>query len=261
MMEHERVLVIDVGNTRSKAALYGGGGVPRLGTFRSGDVRALNEFLGGTTPAYVAIGAVAHVDGFFLDQLQDLAPLERIQGDSAAPLVNEYGTPATLGVDRLANAVAAAGMFPGRHVLAIDAGTCITYDLVDASGIYMGGAISPGLRLRARAMYEHGAHLPLVEPDPEIPGVGGDTTGSLQAGIFHGTIAEMRGMIVNYAHHRPDMAVIITGGDAPACTRGLKSGIFAHPYLTLEGLYAISLHIRGDRAAAAPDGAGAGTAG
>jgi len=237
-------LVLDVGNTRTKLALFVGERVLRSGHIASGDRTALHNFLGGDRPGYSVIGSVARSDEAFIAHLRTLAPLLAVTGTTETPLRSQYATPLTLGVDRMANAVAAARRFPGRPALAIDLGTCITYDLVLADGIYAGGAITPGLRMRARAMHEHSAHLPLIDP-PEDPAVlGTSTRTSLEAGLQHGILAELRGFIHSYTHGSADTAILLTGGDALRYTRGLKSGIFALPLLTLEGLHAILDHHR-----------------
>jgi type III pantothenate kinase len=256
-------LVLDVGNTRTKAALFQGDRLVRSGHIDAADTGVLKTFLGGTRPHAIVAGSVAAADATFLALLEELAPLLVVRGDTPSPVRSAYGTPLTLGVDRLANAVGAARLFPGRPVLAIDPGTCITYDLMEADGTYAGGAITPGMRMRAKAMHAYSARLPLVDPAPDPPVLGTSTAASLEAGVHHGIVAEMRGFIA--AYQRADMAVILTGGDALRFSRALKSGIFAHPFLTLEGLHAILVHHRvlhgppadGDRGA----GARAGSAG
>jgi len=251
-------LVLDVGNSRTKLALFQDGALSRAGTIANGDPRALDAFLAGTRPGHAVIGSVAAPDEALASHLRRICPLLAVTGTGPSPLRSTYATPDTLGVDRLANAVAAAHRFPGRPVLAIDLGTCTTYDLVGPDGIYGGGAISPGFRMRAQAMNAYSAHLPLVEPGDDPPLMGVSTQGSLEAGVHHGVVHELRGFISDYGSRHPRMAIVITGGDAPRFAMALESGIFAHPFLTLEGLHAILLHSR-DRlrradCADAPDG-------
>jgi type III pantothenate kinase len=166
-----------------------------------------------------------------------------------------YRTPVTLGVDRLANALGAVSLFPGRAVIAVDLGTCITYDVVDAEGCYAGGLITPGMRMRAKAMNAYSARLPLVRPTGEPPLIGTDTEGSLLAGVHHGVRAELQGLIADLGQGSHRCAVVLTGGDAPRFTKALKSGIFADPLLTLRGLHALLIHHR-SMAHPAPPGVG-----
>lgn len=243
-MEHPPLdLVLDVGNSRTKAALFAREGhALRWTTLANGDMTGLEEWLGGVVPSHAVHGSVASHHPEMCGYLTGLCPVLEVSGTTATPLGSAYSTPLTLGADRLANAVGAAKYHPGRPVLAVDAGTCITYDLVSAEGIHLGGAITPGMHLRARAMHNYSARLPLVDPGASPAALGTDTRSSLAAGIHHGILGEIMGFMVTYAHHRADLAVVLTGGDALRIATGLKSGIFAHPLLTLEGLHAILVH-------------------
>jgi type III pantothenate kinase len=197
--------------------------------------------------------------------LASLCPVLQVSGITPSPLRSTYASPLTLGADRLANSVGALVHLPGRPVLAIDAGTCITYDLIEKDGTYMGGAISPGLRMRAKALHAYSARLPMVDPGPRPASLGNDTRSSIAAGMHHGILGEVQGFIRDYAHDRPDLAVVLTGGDALWIAAGLKNGIFAHPLLTLDGLHAILVHNlplhRATDGAAAQAHGGPGTAG
>lgn len=235
-------LVLDVGNTRTKIALFSGDRLVRHSAIASGDARSLTTFLQGATPDRIALASVAGEDNSFFDQLCGLAPVLSITGASASPLRSLITTPETLGVDRLANAVAARACFAKRAVLAVDMGTCITYDLVDADGVHRGGAISPGLLMRAKAMHAYSARLPLVVPGPNPGSLGTDTTTAMEAGIHYGILGELKEFIRTYGHQFTLPAVVFTGGDALPFARAMKTGIFAHPFLTLEGLRLILHH-------------------
>ncbi len=235
-------LVIDVGNSRMKLGLFTGGRLLAHTHADRAEMSAVAGFLGGIQPARIAIGSTAAHDDDFLRDLRSVAPLTVITGDSPSPLGSLYTTRATLGVDRLANAVGAARLHPGRPVLAIDLGTCITYDLVDGQAVYRGGIIAPGLHMRAKAMHAFSARLPLVDPPLDPPFLGTDTASSLIAGVHHGVAMELKGVIGQLGRQYPGLAVVLTGGDAPRAARALKSGIFAHPVLTLVGLHALLHH-------------------
>lgn len=204
-----------------------------------GDAVSLAQWLHGVELDHIALGTVAVPDAAFLEKLRDRAPVKEITGVTPSPIRSLYSTPLSLGVDRLANAVAMAALFPDRSALAIDLGSCITYDLVDGLSVYRGGVISPGMHMRARAMHAYSARLPEVLPqeDSSLPGT--DTITSLAAGIHHGLLFELEGMIDAFRQQHPGLAVVLTGGDAPRFAKALKSGIFAHPSLTLLGLYAL----------------------
>ena len=235
-------LVLDIGNSRTKAGLFEQGRLVRRASFENGNAAAVHALIGTASVARVGVGSVA-ADTVAVEALRGLdLPVTTLRGDSPAPLVNGYATPATLGVDRLANAVGARALFPDRPVLAIDLGSCVTYDLVDAEGVFRGGIISPGLHMRAKAMHTFSARLPLVEVPEEPVFIGDSTTSCLASGAHHGLHAELAGLIGRCRQQHPGLVVVLTGGDAPRFARALENGIFAHPFLTLLGLHALLLH-------------------
>ena len=237
-------LVLDIGNTRTKAALCKNGRVLRWTALPNGDMAALAAWVGTDRPDGIAVGSVAAEDPDALAFLEQWASPLVVTGRTPTPLRMGYATPDSLGVDRLANAVAAAARFPGRLAMVIDLGTCITYDLVSEEGAYLGGAITPGERMRATAMHGHAARLPLAEPGESPLEIGTSTLEALAAGVHHGIIHEMQGFVRSYTHQAADPVVILTGGDAVRFARRSKSGIFALPLLTLEGLQVILQHHR-----------------
>lgn len=158
------------------------------------------------------------------------------------PIKNLYTTPKTLGKDRLANAIAAAFLFPDQNVLVIDAGTCIKYDLVDRKKQYKGGNISPGLNMRFLALHQLTDGLPLV--DFSNPGklIGNSTVTAIQSGVFNGMKAEIEGMIVNYSKQYSPLKLILTGGDSIRFVSQLNLSIFAAADLVNIGLNEIIKH-------------------
>ncbi len=238
-------LIIDIGNTRAKLAWFNRERIMRVAIMTSGDhdgiiAEAQREHLEA-----VAIGSVGQDAALLIAELSVFAPVTAITGSSPAPIRNDYATPLTLGADRLANAVAASALFPERAVLAIDAGSCITFDVVRPGGVYAGGAISPGLGMRAKAMHDYSARLPLVQVDGTgaVP-FASTTQGALLSGVWQGALHECAGFIGEFRRQYPGGAVVLAGGDGLRLSRGLKSGIFAHPFLTLEGYRRILHHHR-----------------
>jgi type III pantothenate kinase len=155
------------------------------------------------------------------------------------PIKNAYATPATLGVDRIAGVCGAHQLYPNQPALVIDAGTCVTYDFIDETGLYSGGAISPGLTMRFQAMHTLTAKLPLVKPVANPPLTGNSTETSMQSGVIFGMIKEIEGIISLYEQKYPDLRVILCGGDALFFENKLKASIFAVPELVLIGLNSI----------------------
>jgi type III pantothenate kinase len=244
MEPHTHRLVLDIGNSRTKLGLFNNGRLALHAVLANGDLSGIQGILGTRAVERVVVGSVAREDAQFLNSLGSLAAVHPITGASPSHLQNLYSTPEILGADRWANAVGASLLFPGRAVLAISLGTCAIYDLVDAGGAYRGGIISPGFRMRARSMGEFTARLPVVEPVEDPVPVGLSTLDCLSAGVHHGLRLELKATIAEIGQQHADLAVVLTGGDAPRFARGMENGIFAHPFLTLFGLHALSLFDR-----------------
>lgn len=159
-----------------------------------------------------------------------------ISNQTPVPIEINYKTPNTLGVDRLAAAVAAAHRFPHGSVLVVDCGTCLTYELVQKK-VYQGGAISPGLQMRLEAMNHFTARLPRIEVGPsESFWPGQSTHESLWTGALKGWQLEIKGFIDLQRHQSAELNVILTGGDAHYFESSEKMGIFADPFHVLRGL-------------------------
>lgn len=165
-----------------------------------------------------------------------------LSSETPLPIRNGYQSPETLGMDRIAAACGAWELFRGKNCLVIDAGTCITYEMVTSDGIYLGGGISPGLTMRFRAMHTFTAKLPLVEP-VDAPGLTGSTTRAcMQSGVIWGMIDEIDGVVTRYREKYADLQVILCGGDGPFFENKLKASIFASPEIVLIGLNSILSH-------------------
>ena len=154
------------------------------------------------------------------------------------PIEIQYKTPETLGTDRIAGSVAANFLFRDIAVLKIDFGTCITYDFVNNKNQYLGGAISPGMMMRFKAMHNYTVKLPLVDPmqfnSYELTGE--DTATSILSGVMNGIKEEVSGIIKEYETRFGNLKVVATGGDAGIFVTLLEYEIFARPYLVLEGM-------------------------
>ncbi len=158
------------------------------------------------------------------------------------PISINYKTPATLGLDRIAAVCGAIEVKPDQHCLIIDMGSCINYEFVDDKKNYFGGAISPGVSMRFKAMHNFTARLPLAEPGADVPLIGNTTIACLQSGVLNGIQAEVEGIIERYQKKYPTMGVILCGGDAYIFEKKLKQPIFVAPNLVLSGLNRILLH-------------------
>ncbi len=152
------------------------------------------------------------------------------------PFQNNYATPATLGVDRIALIVAAVSQYPKQNVLVIDAGTCITYDFKTEKETYLGGGISPGLQLRYKSLHLLTANLPLLAPKMPESYIGNSTENAIHSGVSVGVITEIDGIIERYKEQFEHLTVILTGGDTNFLAKRLKNTIFANSKFLLQGL-------------------------
>ena len=184
-----------------------------------------------------AIRAISESDPEALKLLQQrVRCFVRFDHTSQIPVRIGYHTPHTLGLDRIAAVVGASMECPGRPVLIVDAGTCVTYDLLTADGTFAGGNIAPGIRLRLLAMHEHTGKLPLVDDSGEIPEIGFSTETAMRAGATLGVAYEIEGYMARLNEIYPDLFVFLTGGDALKLAAKIKSRIFVNENLVLTGL-------------------------
>jgi type III pantothenate kinase len=143
--------------------------------------------------------------------------------------------PGQVGADRVLNAAALRALV-GSPSIAIDFGTATTFDCVDASGDYVGGAILLGPNSAARALHEFTAKLPLVKVRKPARAIGRDTVECLEAGLYFGYLGMIREVLARTREEMGgDPAVVATGGLAPLFLADLP-GVRHEPDLTLHGL-------------------------
>ncbi len=156
--------------------------------------------------------------------------------NTKTPINNRYKSPETLGKDRLAAVIGASVLHKNKNCLIIDAGTCITYDFIDEKKNYSGGAISPGIQMRFKALHNFTDKLPLVKFKEFNQMIGETTEQSILSGVVNGIIAEVSSWISFFEKKHPGLIVIVCGGDTDFFADRLKSSIFAYPNLVLDGL-------------------------
>ncbi len=182
------------------------------------------------------IASVGDLQGKEREIVSLFCKVHMLSSASKVPFKNSYATPHTLGMDRVALATSAFYHNSRGNTLVIDAGTCITYDMVNNAGEYVGGAISPGLRMRYQAMHDQTAGLPLLEPEDILDFIGNSTDTSMHSGVINGVTQEIDGVINQYRSRFQDLTVILTGGDSHFFAKRLKNTIFANSKFLLEGL-------------------------
>ena len=233
-------LVIDIGNTLQKLAVFSDEGV-LLDLFSEKKLPiSLLENLFCQYPIKRAIvSSVRENDDSVLCWLEEKTQLIRFSSNCRLPIRLKYATPETLGTDRIANAVGANALYPNRNVLSIMAGTCLVTDFVNEKGEYLGGSIAPGVRMRFKALSQFTSRLPLVEPENIDFFVGDSTQNSILSGVMNGIILEINGIIRQYSRHYSLLKVILSGGDAELLQNSIKKRIFAAQNPILVGLHKI----------------------
>jgi type III pantothenate kinase len=225
--------VVDIGNTKVKVGLFAKKANMKISII---DIKKLIVFL--TKEQVINVLICGIINKTFLKEIKEIGVnLKIFTIKTPLPIFTTYSTPKSLGVDRLAACVGARNYVQG-NVLIIDAGTCITYDILTKKNEHIGGIISPGLYMRLEAMHMLTANLPLVTFKKTIL-IGKTTEECLQSGVSNGALAEMRGLIMNFQKKFEDLSIIIGGGDAVFFDKNLEFSIFVASYLTLEGLHTI----------------------
>jgi type III pantothenate kinase len=230
-------LIIDIGNTRIKAALFEKKELKHFFVFNSTNEFLTADLLNQHPISNCIVASVTNNIESIVDYVKQKTDVLLFTSETPTPIKNLYATAHTLGSDRLAAAVGGNFLYPNQNVLVIDSGTCIKYNFVTHKNEYLGGAISPGLQMRFKALNTFTARLPLLELDQKFDKlIGTNSTESILSGVEMGAVAEVNGFIENYKKQYPDIKVIITGGDVNFFEKRLKNSIFADPYLILRGL-------------------------
>jgi type III pantothenate kinase len=148
--------------------------------------------------------------------------------------------PQQIGADRIVDAVAAYEIY-GGPVLVIDYGTATTYDLVDASGAFLGGITAPGIRISAKALWEDAAKLPEIEIKKPDKVLGKDTITSMQSGLVYGQIGQTEYIIKKVKEEMglDNIKVVATGGLGRIIANETDAIDVYDPTLTLKGIHIV----------------------
>ncbi|MPR32179.1 type III pantothenate kinase [Salmonirosea aquatica] len=233
-------IVVDSGNTYAKIGWFEGPELLRFETRLTFD--QLIDAVRSSSVDNILFSSVGKDVEEFRRAIQPNAPVLNLDSQTPLPITKDYETPATLGADRIAAAVGAGYLFPNEDLVVIDMGTCITYDYLDQAARFQGGLISPGMRMRFKAMHTFTQRLPLVEPGPAPTLIGKNTRHAMLSGVMNGLVAEINGIMAAYRTQSPACRVVLCGGDVPFFESLLKPPIFVVPQLVLIGLNRILQH-------------------
>lgn len=231
-------LVIDIGNTRTKIGVFKNKQIVHKEFVAPEKVVEKSfELINTFSCKNGIVASVRKDEKETLEILGSKIPFLQMNSSLKTPFINKYDTPKTLGVDRIALAAGASSKYQNTNVLVIDAGTCITYDFINAKNEYLGGGISPGLQMRYKALNGFTGKLPLLSLNKEYHFlVGNNTENSIHSGIINGVVFEIDKTIDQYRSLNKNLTVVLTGGDTFFLDKRLKNSIFANSSLLLEGL-------------------------
>jgi type III pantothenate kinase len=237
-------LVFDIGNTFFKVAVFNEQKLLWTERYRQITETILTRILIKFKPETAIISSVQNKIFLWEAMLEKQLKTFRFNYQMVKSIKNHYQFPEKLGLDRLAAVAGAHFLYPKNSNLVIDAGTCVTYDYVDEQGNYYGGSISPGLKMRFKALKHYTKKLPLIEAEPEFnKNTGNNTQEAILSGVQNGLRYEAEGFIKSQAQQH-NINILLTGGDLNFFDTHLKSSIFAayvkpEPYLVLKGLNAV----------------------
>lgn len=236
-------LVIDIGNTLTKVAVFNNRRISELQVFEQFDVTVLQKCLDEKKIDHAIISSVDKEISDMEYILEAYCKYYRFSTSMSSRVINHYQTPQTLGLDRFAAVIGAEAILPSINCLVIDAGSCITYDFIDNKKNYYGGSISPGIAMRFQSLNTFTKRLPLIGSDVSfLASYGTDTRSSILSGVQYGIWNEALGFIQSYALKYPDLQIILCGGDVKFFDTRLKSSIFAHSVKTEPNLVLIGLN-------------------
>tara|TARA_B110000003_G_scaffold276446_1_gene322952 strand:+ start:2483 stop:3208 length:726 start_codon:yes stop_codon:yes gene_type:complete len=230
-------LVIDIGNTKVKAAVLESDTIHISLTFDENYFAdELENILNNYKVTQCILSSVKEINQEYIKKLQEIPFFLSLNSSTQLPFKNLYTSPSSLGNDRIALAAAAVSIYPLKNSLVIDAGTCITYDFLNSNSEYLGGAISPGIEMRYKALHQYTSKLPLLTKERVNKLTGSSTLDSIHSGVINGVACEIEGVIAQYREDFYDLTVVLTGGDTKFLSKQLKNSIFANQNFLLLGL-------------------------
>ena len=237
-------LVIDLGNTWAKAGLFSEKELVKSFVFDKNAAHEIKKILAETPDIKRSlVSSVISHSKEITNILQNKTLCIDFDSNIRLPFKITYQSPETLGKDRIAAVAGAIALYPAKPLLVIDAGTCMKYNFVSEKGGFYGGAISPGLDMRFKALNIFTDRLPHLSYEKDFSDVVGiSTTGSILSGVQKGLLFEAEGYIKRFKEKNKEGIIIATGGNLPFLVDGLKNSIFAAPDLILCGLNEILLY-------------------
>ena len=233
-MSNQKTIGVDIGNSAIKTAEFLDSEIAQIRKWEN-----LDQVSSEYPNAHFIVSSVGISEAELMTKLTSCTV---VNAKMRLPISLDYETPETLGSDRIAAAVGAWELFPKTNLLIIDAGTCVTYDLVTADGVFRGGMISPGLEMRLKAMHQFTNALPLVDVDSDFETsdiVGKSTKECIWNGAQSGLNFEIEGVLESFNKKYDHLQVVMTGGLSLGFESTTKAHIFASSKIVLSGLHTI----------------------
>ncbi|OFY67258.1 MAG: hypothetical protein A3H98_02040 [Bacteroidetes bacterium RIFCSPLOWO2_02_FULL_36_8] len=228
-------LALDSGNSLTKIGLFKNDKLIKTSALKFNEKLLIRKIL-SLNPGHIILSSVGNDLNGIYKQLKKTIPTFVLRSSSKFPFKNLYKSPKTLGNDRLALAAGAVTLYPHQNCLVISAGTCITYNFINSDTEFIGGAISPGIKMRLDVLHSQTALLPLIKKLTIPPLVGKTTKESIQGGALYGICQEIGGIAKLYRTAYSDLKVILCGGDAEFLKTFIDVPLRVHPHLGMHGL-------------------------
>jgi type III pantothenate kinase len=233
-------LCFDFGNTRKKVAVFNESEIDKAFVLDDDSTETIQSLIDKYKPRKSILSSVVDHNTAIEGILAAQTKFHKLSHLTRLAFTTPVGKPETIGADRLALCAAAVHFHSKKHNLVIGMGSCVTYNFINKYHEFLGGAISPGMAMRLKAMHQFTAKLPLIAADSNVPLIGYDTSSNLLSGAVLGLAKEIDGFIDAYKERFGNFNVLLTGGDLVHLASHLKNKIFADPDLIFKGLYAIS---------------------
>lgn len=241
--DDNRFIAVDQGNSLLKLTLFEGDRPRETCRFTDEDTEDIFSVVERWNPHSGAYCSVGKMDSRLVESLR-LALDGRflvLSRSTAVPLGIDYSTPSTLGLDRIALASGAVKLYAGKTVAVVDSGTAVTLDVVDGSGVFRGGRITAGIRLRFESLHSRTSALPLVDARGPMPVAGNSTETAIRSGVVLGLADEITETFRQYKESYGCDRLVMTGGDGSLLFDSIQSRIPADlvPDLMAHGLFYI----------------------
>jgi type III pantothenate kinase len=200
--------------------------------------------IGGAVVACVVPPVSAMIEET-VGKLFGLKPLF-IEPENSRELLALFNEPGEVGADRIANAVGGYHKY-GGPLIVVDFGTATTFDAISSEGVYLGGAIAPGIAISIEALFRKAAKLPRIELVRPSRAVGLNTVASMQSGIIFGYAGLVEALVARIRREiGEDASVVATGGLARLIVRETGAVSRVDEHLTLDGLRLLYERHRGE---------------